>query len=282
MKLFALIALVLTLLPSCGAPTAEEQPTPSPLQVILVSADYAVGRPRVSFAIFDGPEPAAGISAVTIKALDLDENMNATGAPVWSGPATNYADYQIPYWVVYPELDKDGFWGMVAEITGPDGATSQSNFVIQVRPESQSPSVGEAAPPSENKTLATEPDLSKLSSGNNPDPALYQMTIAEAITSGRPTVVGFLTPGLCQTKWCAPVLDSVEAVRAEVGDAANFIHVEVYDDFQTLQLVKEMGEWGLETEPWVFVLDKDGNIAAKFSGPLSPRELQEALAPLLG
>jgi hypothetical protein len=65
------------------------------------------------------------------------------------------------------------------------------------------------------------------------------MTVAEAMENGRPTVVGFITPGLCQTQWCAPVLESVEAVRDNVGDAAaNFIHIEVYEDFQNLTVVK--------------------------------------------
>jgi hypothetical protein len=171
---------------------------------------------------------------------------------------------------------------MVADITAADGTTSRANFVVEVLPESSSPAVGDPAPASENRTLASEPNILKLSSGNDPNPALYQMTIAEAIKSEKPTVVGFLTPGLCQTRWCAPVLDSVEAVRDRVGDeAVNFIHVEVYEDFQALTLVKEMAEWGLETEPWVFVLDNDGRVAAKLSGPLSPRELEEALQPLL-
>jgi thiol-disulfide isomerase/thioredoxin len=107
------------------------------------------------------------------------------------------------------------------------------------------------------------------------------MTVAEAIASGRPTVVGFITPGLCQTRWCAPVLDSVEAVGAEVGEQANFIHVEVYEDFQELTVVDEMAEWGLTTEPWVFVLDEDGRVVARFNGPLSARELKAALTPLL-
>ena len=108
------------------------------------------------------------------------------------------------------------------------------------------------------------------------------MTVAEAVANGRPTVVGFITPGLCQTQWCAPVLDSVAEVRHNVGDeAANFIHIEVYEDFQALTTVKEMAEWGLETEPWVFVLDANGRIAAKFNGPLSPQELAAALTPLL-
>jgi len=42
-----------------------------------------------------------------------------------------------------------------------------------------------------------------------------------------------------------------------------------------------MAEWGLDTEPWVFVLDADGKVVARFSGPLSPTELLASLEPLL-
>ena len=157
----------------------------------------------------------------------------------------------------------------------------EAPFVVEVREESAAPAIGDPAPASQNRTLKTEPDLQKLSSGNDPNPALYQMTVAEAMASGRPTVVGFITPGLCQTRWCAPVLDSVEAVGADVGEQANFIHVEVYEDFQELTVVDEMAEWGLTTEPWVFVLDEDGRVVARFNGPLSARELKAALTPLL-
>jgi hypothetical protein len=279
------ILIICLLLTACSgqAPVAEPTLPASSLQVVLVSADYAVGRPRVSFALFDGTEAADDVQGVTIRAVKLDEELKATDAPVvWSGEATNYSDYEIPYWVFYPELDEPGYWGMVANLRAADGTESEANFVVELRPESMSPAIGMVAPASQNRTLATEPDILKLSSGNDPDPALYQLTVAEAVNSGEPTVVGFLTPGFCQTKWCAPVLESVEAVRDEIGDeAANFIHIEVYEDFQALTVVKEMAEWGLETEPWVFVLDEDGRVAAKFSGPLSPRELQSALEPLL-
>jgi hypothetical protein len=286
MKRFFLFSLLIiwSLLTACSAQTVVEEPTrpASSLQVVLVSADYAVGRPRVSFALFDGTEAADDVQDVTIRAVKLDEDLSATDAPVaWAGQATNYNDYEIPYWVFFPELDQPGYWGMVADLTAADGTQSQADFVVELRPESMSPAIGMEAPASHNRTLASEPDILKLSSGNDPDPALYQLTVAEAIGSGKPTVVGFLTPGFCQTKWCAPVLESVEAIHGEVGDAANFIHVEVYDDFQALTVVKEMAEWGLDTEPWVFVLDKDGRVAAKFSGPLSPRELKNALEPLL-
>jgi hypothetical protein len=137
------------------------------------------------------------------------------------------------------------------------------------------------APLSENRTLATEPDINKLNSGNDPDPALYQLTVAEAVANGKPTVVGFITPGLCETRWCAPVLNSVATVRDQVGDAANFIHIEVYEDFQALTYVPEMAEWGLQTEPYIFILDKRGQVTASLPGPVSPRELMQALAEVL-
>ncbi len=289
MKWFSFMTLLLVMAVGGCEPAQTTTYSPagpgesSALQVIMVSADFAVGAPRVSFALFDGAEPTSDVAAVTLHALALDETLSATEAtPVWSGAAENYADYEVPYWVFYPELAEPGYWGFVADITRADGTTTQADFLVEMRPEGQSVPLGAAAPRSDNLTLQTQPDLVLLTSANDPDPDLYRLTVAEAIDSGKPTVVGFLTPGFCQTKWCAPVLSTVESVRAEVGDAANFIHIEVYDDFQALTVVPEMAEWGLETEPWVFVLDGDGRVVAKFSGPVSPRELRAALDPLLG
>jgi hypothetical protein len=273
---------------ACGAeaepPAAPVVEAPvSPLQVILVSADFAVGEPRVSFAIFDGTEAAADVTGVRLSALELGEDLSATDqAPAWKGEAVGYTDYEIPYWVFYPQLPTAGYWGMVAEISRADGTTTRSDFVVEVQPANTGPAIGEMPPASENRTLATVPDIALLTSATDPDPAFYQMTVAEALATGQPTVVGFLTPAFCQTQWCAPVLDTLAAVRAETGEGVNFIHVEVYDDFQKLTPVKEMAEWGLETEPWVFVLDGDGRVTARFSGPLSPQELSAALGPLTG
>jgi thiol-disulfide isomerase/thioredoxin len=267
---------------ACGGDTAAPtgpEPALSPYQIILVSTDFAVGQPRVSFMLYDGTEAARDVTRVRLTAVDINDEENYTA--VWQGEATGYTDYEIPYWVAYPEIDQGGFWGMIADITLVDGSRSETTFVIDVLGQSLSPALGEPAPPSQNRTLA-DTDLSQLNSGTDSNPALYQMTVAEAVASGKPSVVGFITPGLCQTEWCTPVLSSMNSVWADVGeDQANFIHIEVYADFQALTIVPEMGEWRLSTEPWVFVLDENGRVAAKFSGPVSPRELNEALLPLL-
>lgn len=250
----------------------------SPLQITRMSADTAVGTPRIVFGLFDGPNPVADAQSVSLTVVPVGEE---GAAPVWQGPAENYSDYEIPYWVAYPTLPDPGFWGVTAEVILADGRSVTSQFTIDAKAESSAVAVGDMAPLSHNRTLATEPDISKLSSGLDPDPAFYQLTVAEAVANEKPTVVGFITPGLCESKWCAPVLNSVATVRDAVGDKANFIHIEVYEDFQTLTYVPEMAEWGLETEPYIFILDNDGRVTASLAGPVSPRELTQALEPVL-
>jgi hypothetical protein len=279
-------------LAACGGsgssePTAETQPTetvpavPSgvtDLQVAVATNDLAVGTPRIPFILYDGPEQVADAQSVQITAFDLSLATQQAG---WTGPAASYSDYAVPYWVVYPEVAAAGNWGLLAEVTLADGAVVQAPFTVQIVEQSASPAIGSPAPASENRTLETEPDIAKLTSGSDPEPGLYQMTVAEALASGRPTVVTLATPAFCQTQICTPVVDSVEAVYDEYKEQANFIHLEIYKDFQALEPADEVAEWGLQSEPWTFVIDADGNITARFGGPISPRELMEALVALV-
>ena len=200
----------------------------------------------------------------------------------WTGTAAGYNDYEVPYWVAYPDLPQAGFWGLSAEITLADGTTTQAQFTIEVREETESPDIGDMAPPSQNRTLATEPNIEKLTSGRDPNPAFYQMTVAEAVVSERPSVIIFSTPAFCQTAICAQVLHSSEEVFESLIDKANFIHLEIYKQFNPeLVLADEVTEWKLSSEPWTFVLDDKGRVAARFGGPVSPGEITAVLEPLL-
>ena len=114
------------------------------------------------------------------------------------------------------------------------------------------------------------------------EPGLYQLTVAEALASGQPTVVTFATPAFCTSRLCAPVVDSVKAVYADLQDSVNFIHIEVYKDFgPPLVYADEMDEWHLPSEPWTYVLDREGKVVARLGGPVSPAELRSVLEPLV-
>lgn len=275
------LALSGLLLAACGGQPEPDTPSGEDtggIQVVLVADDFAAGQPRVPVVLYDGTERVADVQRVKLTAFDLADEPPTPG---WTGEATNYSDYEVPYWVAYPDLPHAGFWGLGAEITLGDGSVTQAEFVLEAQERSSSPAVGSVPPASENRTLETVPDIAMLTSGDDPIPALYQMTVAEAMASGKPTVVSFATPAYCTSKLCAPVVHSVEAVYAELGGQVDFIHLEIFKDFETLDYADEVEEWKLTSEPWTFVLDGEGTIVAKLGGPVSPRELTEALAPLL-
>jgi hypothetical protein len=74
-------------------------------------------------------------------------------------------------------------------------------------------------------------------------------------------------------------VDVVDRVRRDFrGSGVRFIHVEVYRDNDPARGVNRwMREWRLPSEPWVFVVGRDGRIRAKFEGSVSLRELREAV-----
>jgi hypothetical protein len=270
----------------CGGTVATENDTAAvvdassatAVQILVAANDFEVGTPRVPIIFFDGPNMTAAVQAVQLTAYDTSQEPPTAG---WEGTAVNYSDYKVPYWVFYPELPHAGVWGFRTFVTLEDGTQEEQLFSIQVEAQNSAPLVGDLAIPSENRTLFTEPEIAKLSSGSDPNPAFYQQTVAEALTTKRPTVISFSTPAFCQTAICAPVLSSVEAVYDEFGTQANFIHLEIYKEFNPLVTADEVTEWNLPSEPWTFVIDADGVIRGRLGGPVSPRELTAVLEPLL-
>ena len=289
-KLLTLLSLLAAIgLAGCSAaPGAASAPTPagtvvspsgpSALSVAVASNDFGVGTPRVPFVLFQGSQPITNAQSITVAAFDL---AGGTPTPGWTGAAVNYNDYEIPYWVVFPKLPHAGYWGLGAVVTLADGSKSQSQFTIQALDPPSAPQIGDVPPASQNRTLATEPDLSKLSSDTAPEPGLYKLTVADALKSGKPTVVTFATPAYCTSRLCAPVVNSIKTVYHDYQGKVNFIHIEVYKTFNPLVYADEMDQWHLQSEPWTFVLASDGKVAARLGGPVSPRELEQALQPLV-
>jgi len=61
-------------------------------------------------------------------------------------------------------------------------------------------------------------------------------------------------------------------------DRVRFIHVEVYKDNDPAKGVNRwLKEWNLETEPWTFLVDGKGRVAARFEGVVSIAELEQAV-----
>jgi hypothetical protein len=277
MKRLAILLGLLVVLGACGSDEVE------PFALVASSnGSIGLGEQRVLFALVD-PESDEFLASpdreatVTIR----DEN----GSPLDTYPLEFI--WTIP--------DERGLY--VAHVDIPEAATYQATidaeglatagpagFVAFDDPPVIEP--GEEAPASETRTSAEFPDLSVISSDTDPDPAMYESSVATAVTSGAPSVIVFATPAFCTSQACGPLLDQVKALRSDYPEVG-FVHVEIYENLQAptpeeLTVVPATGEWGLPSEPWVFVVDGAGIVTSAFEGAASDEELTAAIDAVAG
>jgi hypothetical protein len=140
------------------------------------------------------------------------------------------------------------------------------------------PEVGDKAPKITTPTLAdVGGDASKIDTRVPPD-TMHDVNYADALGK-KPIVIVFATPQLCQSRVCGPVVDIAEQLKAKYGSKADFIHMEIYNDNQISNGTNEqVAAFRLPSEPWAFVIDKNGKVASRLEGAFSVGELDRAIA----
>jgi hypothetical protein len=209
-------------------------------------------------------------------------------APV-DGPRLTRPSEGIGVYIIEAaNFDKPGRWGLIAKVKfGKVETTAQGTF--DVAASSRIPSPGAAAPSTDNPLpgapgIRPEAIDSRLKAGEDlPDPELHRTTIAAARAAGRPTVVVVSTPVYCVSRFCGPITDSVASLAKTFGDRAAFVHLEVWQDFEKKQVNEFIADWiypdrkGDLLEPWVFVVDRQGQITHRFDNIAGDDELREAI-----
>lgn len=191
-------------------------------------------------------------------------------------------------YVANVDFTRAGDWGVQIAVATPDRTFDEFPFRFTVRERSDEPTVGDLAPPSLQVTLATEPKIEEIDSSSPARPQMHDLTIADAVMSGNPAVIAFATPAFCRSRLCAPVMDTVmDPLAARFAGRASFIHIEPYvlRDLRAgfvENAVPATREWKLQSEPWIFVVGRDGRIAAKFEGIVALDEVEAALRRALG
>lgn len=185
-----------------------------------------------------------------------------------------------------------GFWE-VTVTAETDGETVSISGAFEVRDTSDVPAVGEPAP-STRQPLAGDPNVDPKSIDSRaggdtpiPDPDLHDVTVADAIAKGRPVMIVVSTPTFCVSRFCGPITDTVHDLALQYGDRMEFVHLEVWEDFEANQLNPSAAEWIAPTpntqggEPWVFVVDSNGIIVQRFDNVASEPDLLTAVENVL-
>lgn len=198
------------------------------------------------------------------------------GIPGRSAPA--FGEVSRIY-VAHFHVPRPGRYWVVAE---PAGAKIQAIGALEVSARTPSPAVGAKAPRSATPTLA-DASVASLTTKQPPDVGLLRYSVAGALAAHRPFVVTFATPKFCTSRTCGPVVDVVDAVRKRFASTpVRFIHVEVFAGNDPAKGYNRwMRQWGLRSEPWTFLVGRDGRVKAKFEGSVSAAELTAAVHRLL-
>lgn len=253
--------------------------------VIAGTQTHVPGTVRVSFLVLDAEGAPVLIPTARVfvsRGLEDEPFLETTAQLERIGvPGLSEADATHIY-VARLRLPEPGTYWFLAEPEG--GKPLQALGTVVVSADDPVPDVGEAAPRSRTPTLASVGgDASRITTRTPPDELLLQRSVADAIRARMPFVVTFATPKFCESRVCGPVVDVVEEVAKRFREERiAFIHVEVYEGNDPAKGYNRwMREWGLQTEPWTFVVRADGRIAERYEGVVSVKELEARVAALL-
>jgi hypothetical protein len=267
-------------------------PSTAPTVVpIVVNSQVVCGTNRLVFGLLDAanrpiatPDRSAKVAFYDLARDPAKPVSTVDGKFVWAIEGSRGV------YVASADITEAGLWG--AEFTtATAGQPSQTvRLTFEVQPTGTTKRPGDKAPASKTPTLAdVGGDVSQISSDPTPDADFYQTSVDAAIKDGKPFLLAFATPRFCTTGQCGPTHDRVKPLVKDYP-TVTFINVEPYelakksgqlqpvlDARGQLRPVQAVNEWGLLSEPFIFVVDKTGTITASFEGIVGEDELRAAL-----
>jgi hypothetical protein len=305
------VAALLMLLAGCGGDSGEETSRPAPsasefpaakgrtlaeiaqvpeAKLVVSPAGRVVdkGSNRVAFGVFsvggeqvddadialyfaEGPNaPARGPFPAKVESLQTPAPFRAKTTTEDPGAATSV--YVVPRL----KVKRGGELAMIALVRrdGKLEATRVGSFVVGQFDDI--PDIGDPAPRIHTPTADEVSDISQIETRIPPD-SMHDIDYADALGK-KPILLVFATPQFCQTRVCGPTVDIAEEVKSRIGDEAAFIHMEVFNENDPPKGVRpQLRAFNLETEPWAFVVDREGKISARFEGAFGADELTRAV-----
>ena len=273
-----------------GWTTAPSESTVFP-EVVNSSGSLTCGSNRLLYTFLDGenrpvakPDRSASVALYDLGRDGATPVMAAEGSFVWG--IENERGFYVAS-VTFPEA---GVWGAEFTTALAGGPAERVRMTFDVGTSTPVVRVGDPAPASDTATGASVGgDLTRISTDANPDPAFYKASVKDALAAHDPFVLIFATPKFCVSAQCGPTLDRVKPLAAEFP-GVQFIHAEPYElTYQqgSLRAVRDANgalvptkavlEWGLLSEPWVFVVDRAGTVTASFEGVVGTDELLAAV-----
>lgn len=233
------------------------------------------GLQRLPFSLADKQTLlSTGPTELSGEVRDSDDNVIIPSITAKRRTVSN----SIAYWDFHPQLDEPGFYTLFIDGGDPGGGAIQINDPSTVLV----PYVGQPLPPFDTPTSSNpagvSPICTRLEGGPCP---FHEISLTDALASGKPVAYLIGTPAHCQFGTCAPGLEFLIAASNRVGDRMIFVHAEVYTDDTASESTPAVQAYDLSFEPALWLTDKKGTIVIRLDAAWDQTELDENIDRIL-
>lgn len=179
-----------------------------------------------------------------------------------------------PYWPFIVDVEKVGIYLLILD-AAPE---SEMSFQVEERENVLSPLVGDALPPFNTPTIDDKRGVNPICTSPQGACPFHEVTLTEALQSGKPVIYFIGTPAYCKTGTCAPGLDALIEISKKVGDTAVFVHADVYADTTATTIAPAVLEYKLTYEPLLYITDSKGVLVNRLDAVFDVTEMSSALA----
>ncbi|MDG2101500.1 MAG: thioredoxin family protein [Dehalococcoidia bacterium] len=265
-----LLLLLLIILSCSSSPESSNYNS-----LFIITEDISIGENRVSFALLD-QEGESIVENVDFFYKKIDEEnpkiIESTNITKWPNNKSVFTSYLY--------FQSEGYWEIYAEYE-----ENITKATIEVKEYSNTLSVGSYIDPINTPSI-NDNKIEDISTDIKPDLDLYTYTLSQALKEKKPILLSFSTPGLCVTATCGPQLEELKLVKNNNKDNLIVIHVEVWKNFKEImskgdlsigKVNKSVEKFGINTEPWTFLINKDGLVLNRYQGYVSSNEMEKDL-----
>ncbi|MCH2657922.1 MAG: hypothetical protein MKZ81_02820 [Dehalococcoidia bacterium] len=282
-----------------------------PFVPTILNSNFGKGLNRISIGMFNEGKPIGGLE-IDARIFQLNKNPESNPSdailidqqsftaisliPVGAHSHSNENNHshehdgqEVTVYIAHVNFDNTGRWGLALDVIDKENDQTYQDLQLSlfVQERTSEPQLGEIPPASIQALVSDVADISAIDSSLPPNPNLHNITIKKAIELPQSTLIAFVTPGFCQTKFCAPTMEYVvNPLYEKYGKKINFIHIEPFDlerarSGEGLFPTKTVTEWKLLSEPFIFLLNAKGEVSAKFEGIMSLEEVEFELQKLV-
>jgi hypothetical protein len=294
-------------LKGADVPTAEQFPKPqtgqtlqalansigaSGTQVGLATSVFTPGHNRLAFGVIDERNafvygPSALYVARSPESTDVVGPYLAPADLLVTEPAfrsQQAASEGDPFAAIYQadavELEKPGKYAVLT-VTQVDGKLMAGATEIRVAKRSPVPEPGDKAPVVDTDTIASAGSIEAVDTRRPVARELHETSFKDVVGK-KPVALLFVTPQLCESRVCGPVVDIALQLKQKYGDRVEFIHQEVYVDNDASKGLREpLRRFGVPTEPWLFAIGRDGRVASRLEGSFGLDAFEKAVKAAL-